>query len=209
MLPCFAKLRQHLRNLFASWASWASDPASPCQNCRSATALISLMLFLHMLCFSLENLNWLFCISKVNATSIYAPQYPKALMEELPKPQNEISRAKTEESRACLPSYWPLTCLLNQARGEATLLPLRVVTLIAMAPENAWFVSRRTRLPTFDVVLLPNEDKLLHQLWLRNNVELLSENRTFFLHFLGHLRCISAVLTPHLNNIACCVLVPV
>lgn len=152
MFSCFAKLRQELSNLLASQANWVSDPASSCQNCSSviATALISLMNILYVFCFSLENLNWIFCTSKVNTALLYDPQYPKALMEDLPKPQNEISKVKTEEERcADLLSNWHLLCLLNKARGGAIFLLLRVTTVIAMAPENAWLwcMSRQDTSP--------------------------------------------------------------
>jgi len=48
---------------------------------------------------------------------IYDPQYPKALTEDLPKPQNEISKVTTEEER-CVYLWRYRLCFVFETRPE-------------------------------------------------------------------------------------------
>lgn len=68
----------------------------------------------------------MFCISEVNATLIYDPQYPKTLTEELYNPKVKLVRS--EQKKNGLLSYCHLLCPSKKAGGEAILLLLGVTT---------------------------------------------------------------------------------
>lgn len=153
MFSCFAKLRQHLSDIFASRAHWASNRASSWQNCSSAiaTASVSLVLFLYMLCFALKNLKWIFCISEVNATLIYDPQDLKALMEELPQPPKW-------KKKAGVPAIGSLALALSLDQGQRRSNPSAVE--LSQWHQRHWKTpgdggcQGRTHLPTSVVILL-------------------------------------------------------